>query len=106
MRIRSVVLAASTLLAACATLPPPVTVDEALKMSKAGQTPDAIIQAMRDSRSTYRLTASDIIRLHGQGMPMPVLDYMQQTQIDSTREDQQMRDYETSPPRFGWHRWW
>ncbi len=107
MNIRSILASCAVmLLAACATLPPPVSVDEALQMAKSGQSPDAIIQAMHESRSTYRLTASDIVRLHDQGMPQPVLDYMQETQLDAARADQQMRDFEATPPRFGWRRWW
>lgn len=93
-------------LAACATLPPPVTVDDALRMVKAGQTSDAIIAEMRASHSTYRLTASDILRLSKEGMPAPVLDYMQQTQLEDVRNEQYNRDMTMPPPPHWWWRRW
>ncbi|WP_269533471.1 hypothetical protein [Chitinimonas sp. BJYL2] len=93
------------LLGACATLPPQVSVDDALRMSKEGVTPDALIAKMRETRSTYRLTASDIIRLNKQGLPEPVLDYMQQTQIDDVRKDERLNTWETRP-RYGFWGWW
>ncbi|MBV8658966.1 MAG: hypothetical protein JO142_14165 [Burkholderiales bacterium] len=105
--MRLYLIPAALLLAACAHLPPPVSVDEALAMSKRGDTPDAIIAEMRASRSSYRLTASDIIRLHEQGMPQPVLDYMNQTQLDEVQRRQQQADWENDrwPPYRGWG-WW
>lgn len=103
---RPYLIAAILLLAACAHLPPPVSVDEALAMAKRGDTSDAIIAEMRASRSTYKLTASDIIRLHKEGMPQPVLDYMNQTQIDEAQRVQQQSDWENYGMQpFGW-RWW
>ncbi|GAB3264710.1 hypothetical protein [Chitinimonas naiadis] len=97
---------AALLLGACATLPPAVSVDEAVKLSKEGVKPDALIAMMRESRSTYRLTASDILRLHKDGLPEPVLDYMQQTQLDDVRKEERLNDWDRRP-RFwyGWYRW-
>lgn len=105
MRTPAIVLA--LVLAACAALPPPVTVDDALRMSKAGQSPDAIIAQMRASRSSYRLSASDIVRLHKDGLPEPVLDYMQQTQLEDVRNEQFSRDMVMGPPYPSpwWRRW-
>jgi hypothetical protein len=92
-------------IAACATLPPPISVDDALAMAKSGKTPDAIIADMRASRSTYRLSASDVLRLNKAGLPEPVLDYMLQTQLDEVRSDERARDM--SAPNFypWWRRW-
>lgn len=91
-------------LAGCATLSvPPLTVDEALAMSKAGASPDHIITRMRETRASYDLSASDMVRLHEQGMPSAVLDYMQKTQL------QQLRDEERQPRfifSFGWGSRW
>ncbi|QDQ28445.1 hypothetical protein FNU76_19945 [Chitinimonas arctica] len=103
---RMLLLVLSALLAACATLPPPVSVDEAVSLSKQGVTPDALIAMMRESRSTYQLSASDILRLNQDGLPGPVLDYMQQTQLDAVRKEERMNEW-SSRPRFwfGWRRW-
>ncbi|HEY9104345.1 hypothetical protein [Chitinimonas sp.] len=105
-RLYLLVLPLFLLLGACATLPPPVSVDEAVKLSKEGVKPDALIAMMRESRSTYRLTASDIVRLNKEGLPEPVLDYMQQTQLDDVRREERLNDWDRRP-RFwyGWYRW-
>ncbi|MFC4158212.1 hypothetical protein [Chitinimonas lacunae] len=90
----------AALLAGCATMSvPPLTVDEALAMSKAGASPDAIIAKMRDTRARYDLTASDMVRLHEQGMPPPVLDYMQRTQLEQVRSEERQNRFIFS---FGW----
>ncbi len=101
-------LPAVLFLAACATLPPQVSVDEALKLSREGNSPDAIIAMMRESRSTYALSASDIVRLSKEGLPEPVLNYMQQTQLDDVRQEERLRQWsERRPfhPYWGWYRW-
>ncbi|MDN3577401.1 hypothetical protein QWZ03_11550 [Chitinimonas viridis] len=103
-RLTCVWLAGALLLSACATLPPQVSVDEALKLSREGVSADAIIAMMRESRSSYQLTASDIVRLSKQGLPDPVLDYMQQTQLDEVRKQERMNDWASRPPVF-WHAW-
>jgi hypothetical protein len=76
-------------------------------MSKSGVSADSIIAQMRASRSTYQLTASDIVRLSKAGLPEPVLDYMQQAQLDEVRKDEHFRDMSYARPYPWWHRgWW
>lgn len=102
------IVALVLLLGACANLPAKVSVDEAIKLSKAGTTPDTIIEQMRESRSTYALTASDILRLYAQGVPPPVLDYMQQTQLELARREAQRHELLLEHSRrywFGWQNW-
>ncbi|QNM95249.1 hypothetical protein [Chitinimonas koreensis] len=97
----------AVLLAACATLPPPLSVDDVIALSKQGTTPNALIAMIRDSRTSYRLSASDIVRLNKAGVAEPVLDYMQQTQLDDVRQEERMRQWDYGP-RFGfgwWRRW-
>ena len=95
-------LVAATLalmLASCASLPPPapVTVAEVVRLSHEGDPPDQIIQRMRDAGTVYRLKASQLTRLHQQGVSNEVLDYMQQTYLEAVRRDQHMQD---------WNSWW
>lgn len=109
MFARFLPLFAAVLLAACATLPPAPTVDEALQMSQAGQSPDAIIARMQASRAVYHLSASDIVRLSQAGMPAAVLDHMQQTRLDEVRQEERQRAWMERNPRWGpgwgWYRW-
>ncbi|MGQ5523302.1 hypothetical protein ACUHMQ_08585 [Chitinimonas sp. PSY-7] len=105
--IVALLLPLALLLNACATLPPPISVDEAIKLSKEGNSPDAIIEMMRASRSTYTLSASDIVRLSKSSLPEPVLDYMQKTQLDAARQEERLRLWSERGPRWGWdwYRW-
>lgn len=81
------------LLSGCATMGQkiePVTVNEVVALSKRGLPSDQIIQKMRDSHAVYRLSASELAKLHDQGVPDPVLDYMQQTYINDIRLDEML----------------
>jgi hypothetical protein len=84
-------------LAGCATglRPQPVAVPQVIKMSEAGVPSDRIIRRMRDSGTTYRLKASQLADLAEQGVPGPVIDYMQRTYLDAVRRDQQYQDWNT-----------
>ena len=83
------------ILAGCATagpnLPPPPSKVEVVEMAKSGQSAEAIIQRMRESRAAYLLPASELARLREQGVPDKVIDYMQQTYLDAVRYDEWMR---------------
>ncbi len=83
-------------LAGCATGPrsQPVTVPQVIEMSEAGVPPDQIIRRMRDSGTTYRLKASQLADLEKEGVPGPVINYMQRTYLDAVRRDQQYRDWD------------
>ncbi len=89
--------------------PPPVTVSEILTLTKNGVPPQEIIRKMHDSRTVYRLRASDLAQLKAQGVSDEVIDYMQQTHLDAVGRD---RDYYwNSPPPFGYRGyydpfWW
>jgi hypothetical protein len=54
--------------------PVPVSVPEVVQMSKEGLPAETILQKMRDSETIYRLTASQLVRLHEDGVPETVLD--------------------------------
>lgn len=85
-------------------------------MAKSGQSAEAIIQRMRESRAVYPLPASELARLREQGVPDKVIDIMQQTYLDAVRYEEwvRMRDaYPYYPPYIGPYRpywrypyWW
>ncbi len=68
-----------------ATLPQPsaaVSLDDIVAMSHQGQTPKQIIDRIRETHSRYRLSAEQIIDLHGKGVAPAVLDHM----VDAERQ--------------------
>ena len=65
---------------------PNLPLDEIVRMSRAGATPDLIIAAIRDSHSGYALTASQMIELARQGVDGKVLDHIQAAQEQATRD--------------------
>ncbi len=116
MRSFAAVLIAS-LLAGCASmekLPPPPTTAEIVEMAKKGETADAIILRMQQSRAVYPLPASELARLREQSVPDKVIDYMQQTYLEEVRYREWLRAgyppyYPLRPypyPYFGRHPWW
>lgn len=83
------------LLGGCATVQrPPVTVPQIVQMSKDGVPPKDIIQKIRDSGTVYRLKASQLAKLKDEGVSDPVLNYMQQTYINSVRKNQSLEDWD------------
>lgn len=72
--------------------PPPLSVSEVVEMSQAGIPAEEIILKMQESGTVYRLSASELVRLHEQGVPDEVLDYMQETYLESVRENQRLED--------------
>jgi len=89
------------LLAGCAGMQrrPPPTLEQVVEMSQAGKPAEAIIRELQDTRAVYPLTGSQIARLHEQGVPDAVLDYLQNAYTESIRWDARLR-YENS---FLWH---
>ncbi len=84
------------LIAGCAAmLPKPrtVTVPEIVRMSQAGYPADQIIERMHASGTVYRLSASQLAYLKDEGVPDPVVNYMQQTYLDAVEHDQQLADW-------------
>ncbi|MHB1678069.1 MAG: hypothetical protein ACYCSS_11125 [Sulfuriferula sp.] len=93
------VISLGFMLGGCATTPPapPVTVADVIQLSIAGDSPQQIIDRMQAANMVYRLKASQLARLHQQGVADEVLDYMQHTYIEAVRRDQRLED---------WNRWW
>jgi hypothetical protein len=72
-------------LAACAGLQrrPPPSLDQVVEMSKAGKPAEEIVRELQETRAVYPLTASQIVKLHEQGVAESVLDYMQNAYADN-----------------------
>lgn len=94
----SLVLAASLLLAGCATTTTKpseskvLTVEEILQMSKNKVPSNDIIKKITESGTVYRLTASQLADLRQSGVADPIINYMQQTYLEAVRKDQSRED--------------
>ncbi|HVY04435.1 MAG TPA: hypothetical protein VHB46_00535 [Burkholderiales bacterium] len=90
-----------TVLAGCAGMQrrPPPTIEQIVEMAKAGKPAEDIVRELQETRAVYPLTASQIVKLHEQGVPDTVLDYMQNAYSDSIRWEARMQ-YENT---FWWH---
>ncbi len=87
-------LMASLVIAGCSSMganrPSPLTVDEVVQLSKQGVPADQIIKRMKASGAVYELPASRLAKLHNRGVPDQVIDYMNSTQIDAARRDEDL----------------
>jgi hypothetical protein len=90
-----VVLASLSLLGGCATTPavPPLSLDEVVQMTKANTPPDEIVRKMKETRTVYLVSASELIKLSKQGVDDKVLDYMQSTAVDQARREERYSHY-------------
>jgi outer membrane murein-binding lipoprotein Lpp len=108
---RFVVLVAAVfalLLAGCATTPalPPLSIDDVVQLSKANTPPDEIVRKMKETRTVYLVSASEMIKLSKEGVSEKVLDYMQATSIEAARNDERYRNYGPwYPYPYGPYRW-
>ena len=93
------------LVTGCATLdqrlPPPPTQAEIVRMAQDGKSAADMIALMKAARAVYRLPASELAKLHAQGVPDEVIDYMQQTLIEAERYE----EYQRTRDRYGWFGW-
>jgi hypothetical protein len=78
---------------------PAPTVEQIVEMAKAGKPAEEIVRQLQETYAVYPLTASQIVKLHDEGVPDTVLDYMQNAYADSIRRDARMQ-YEST---FWWH---
>jgi hypothetical protein len=102
-------------LAGCAAFgppPKPITPAEVVQMVKSGMSSAAIIQQLRDSRTVYQLSASELVNLSKEGVPSEVLDYMQETYLAAVRDDEARRaffyrygPYGGPPYPYYWRYW-
>jgi len=83
-------LVVALFVAGCASTPAkgPVTVEQIIEMSRNGTDPPIIVAKMQDAGTVYRLSGSQLAMLRSEGVPDPVLDYMQQTYLRAERQRQ------------------
>ena len=89
-----IVLAAALTVAGCAGVvprPDPLSIEQVVQLSRDRVNPAEIIQRMQQSGGFYRLPASDLARLHDQGVADAVIDYMQATYLDAVRREEALR---------------
>lgn len=66
-------------------LPPPLpklTFDDLARLTKEGVSAEGIIGRLKETRTRIRLLASDVLTLKGRNVPVPVIDYL----LDSDRQ--------------------
>jgi hypothetical protein len=65
---------------------PNLSLDEIVKLSKDGVTPEQIIEKIKASNSRYDLTPSQAVELSKQGVSATVLDYMYSSREQALRD--------------------
>lgn len=98
----AVALLGAALIASCAGLQrrPPPALYEIVEMSRAGMPPEEIVRILQETRAMYPLTGSQIVRLHQDGVPDSVLDYLQNAYAEAIRWDARWRS--ESMYWYGW----
>jgi hypothetical protein len=71
--------------------------EDIIAMARAGEPSRQIIAKLQAANGFYPLKASDLVRLHDQGVPLNVLDYLQDTYIRGVRREERFQ----LPQRFG-----
>jgi hypothetical protein len=71
-------------------------VEDIIAMSKGGESDGRIIDKLQEANGFYPLTASEIVTLHGEGVSLGVLDYMQKTYLRGVRREERFQ----MPGRF------
>jgi len=88
------IVAVACPLLGCATIEYPVpaynrySAEDIIAMARAGESSKQIIAKLEASNGFYPLRASDLVRLHEQGVPLDVLDYLQDTYIRGVRREE------------------
>jgi hypothetical protein len=86
------IVSVAVVAAGCASTPVrQLTNEEIVALAKEGKTGLQIIDTLRAGRGTYDKSAGELVALNKAGVPPEVLDYLQQTQLDAIRRDEQWR---------------
>ena len=81
--------------------PEPLAPEEVIEMSQAGAPPEDIIQAIRDSRTIYRMDAKDVVNLSREGVDERVIDFMMNT--ERRHRERERRYYAPYWRPWPWH---
>lgn len=82
-------------LAGCATATPrpaPLAQADIVSMTKAGATDEEIIRRIDDTRTFFRLSADDVVRLRNEGVSDRVVTYMLETYTRAAVAEQRRQD--------------
>jgi uncharacterized lipoprotein YajG len=71
-------------------------IEDIIAMSKAGERDEQIIAKLQATSDFFPLTASEIVKLHGEGVSLAVLDYLQETRLRAIRNEERFQ----MPRRF------
>lgn len=77
----------AAVLAGCATAerPRPLAEADIVALARAGRSPGEIVEELKRTRTVLALGAADIVRLHGAGVPLEVLQYLLHAQMQEIR---------------------
>ena len=100
----------------CATnrqpVPAPLTQSDIILMVKAGMGDEDILRRIDATRTVFRLSSEDVLRLRQEGVSDRVVSYMLETYTRAAVSEQRRRDfyeydfYNRSDPYLSpWHRW-
>jgi len=95
MKTTWLILLLPLLLAGCATTPrpSPLTQAEIISMTKAGMWDEDIIRRIDATRTVFRLSAEDVVRLRNEGVSERVVNYMLDTYTRAVAAEQRRQDY-------------
>lgn len=118
MNARLLILPLLMALAGCATTAPrpvPLTQAEIISMTKEGLPDEMIIRRIDDTRTFFRLSADDVVRLRQEGVSDRVVTYMLDTYTRAAVAQERQYDsdyryrigiwYGGYPWHHHWHRW-
>ncbi len=90
--MRAFALALMLAAAGCAGVEPrpEVTREHVIELAKAGADAKWIIDRLRETGTVLALSAGDIVKMHQEGVPPEVLDWMQAEQIAEVRRREAM----------------
>ncbi len=103
----------AALMVGCATPPRPTPLTQAdiISMVKVGMIDEDIMRRIDDTRTVFRLSSDDVIRLRNEGVPDRVVNYMLDTYTRAVAAEQRRQDASYYDFHYGfyyghpWHRW-
>jgi hypothetical protein len=97
----------------CATTPKPIPLNQSdvISMVKAGVPDEEILRRIDDTRTVFRLSSDDVVRLRNEGVSDRVVNYMLETYARAVAAEQRRQDASYYDFHYGfyyghpWHRW-
>ena len=85
------------------TRPVPLSLADIMSMSKAGLSDTEIIQRVEDTRTVFKLTADDVVRLRNEGVSNGAVTYMLDTYTRAAMDEQRRRDSDEIRSQWGFY---